>query len=221
MNTLLAILWKDLVIEWRTRERVVAMAVFAVLVALIFHFAAPAGELPETRAHLPGLLWVATLFAAVLGLNRSFALELENDAWSALALAPADRGFLFLGKALANTLLVASIVALETGVFALAFQLPFGDVLWSFSLIAALGTFGICCLGSLFSAMAVRTAYREVLLPLLLLPLLVPVLIGAVRSTQALLSGEAIPPQALRLLLVSDGLYLIVSFLGFEFVLDE
>ncbi len=221
MNTLFTILWKDLVIEWRTRERVVAMAVFAVLVAVIFHFAAPAGDDAASRAHLPGLLWVATLFAAILGLNRSFALELENDAWSALALAPADRGFLFLGKALANTLLVGAVVALETAVFALMFDLPFAGNIGSYAAVAGLGTFGICCLGSLFSAMAVRTAYREVLLPLLLLPLLVPVLIGATRSTQALLAGGPVPEDALRLLLVSDGLYLIVSFLSFEFVLDE
>ena len=102
MNALLAVLWKDLVSEWRSRDRLVAMGVFALLVVIVLYLAAPPGAGPEARAHVPGLLWVAYLFAGVLGLNRAFATELENEALSLLALAPVERGWIFLGKALAS-----------------------------------------------------------------------------------------------------------------------
>ncbi len=220
VNSLFAVLWKDLVIEWRTRSRLVAMAVFGLLVVVIFHFGAPEGEAARTD-EAAGWLWTATLFASILGLNRSFALELENDALSGLALAPADRGFLFLGKAIANALLMFLVALLISGCFALGFELSFAGVGLRYIGLCALGSVGIASLGTLFSGMAARTAYREVLLPLLLLPLLIPVLIGAVNATQGLLTEGTIPADALRLLLVSNGVYLVVSFLGFEFVLDE
>ena len=107
MRVLAAILWKDLVSEWRARERLMAMLVFSLLVVVTFHFALPAGTGREQiQTNAGGLLWVAYVFAALLGLNRSFAQELENDALSGLALAPAERGWVFLGKALAEVVLV-------------------------------------------------------------------------------------------------------------------
>lgn len=221
MNVFLAVLWKDLLTEWRSRDRIVAMGVFALLVVVILWFATPPGADEASRAHLPGLLWVAVVFASVLGLNRSFALELENEALSALALAPADRGWIFLGKAAASFLLLAAVVAATTLVFALFFDLDLRPVALPFTAVAALGCAGLCSIGTLFAAIAVRTTYREVMLPLLLLPLLVPVVLGAVRATQALLAGGALPWAPLQLLLVTDAVFLIVSFLGFDFVLDE
>lgn len=221
MNAFLAVLWKDLVTEWRSRDRVVAMGVFALLVVVILYFAAPPGIGPEARAHLPGLLWVAWIFAAVLGLGRSFAVELENEALSGLALAPVERGFLFLGKAAANFVLLAAVQALAAGAFALAFGLDLAPVALPLAGVALLGGFGVCAIGTLFAAMAVRTATREVMLPLLLLPLLVPVLLGAVRATSGLLLEGELPWPPVQLLLVIDGVYLVVSFLGFEVVLDE
>lgn len=221
MNVLLAVLWKDLLIEWRSRDRLVAMLVFAVLVVLILYFAAPPGQEEATRAHVPGLLWVAWVFATLLGLGRSFALELENEALSALALAPVNRGWIFLGKALANLLLVMAVQALSALAFALAFDLDLWPVAGRLALLATLGAVGLCSLGTLFSAMAIRTSYREVMLPLLMLPLMVPVLLGAVRCTQLLVTTGELPWPPLQLLLVTDGVFLIVSFLGFEYVLDD
>ena len=221
MNALLAVLWKDLVSEWRSRDRLVAMGVFALLVVIVLYLAAPPGAGPETRAHVPGLLWVAYLFAGVLGLNRAFATELENEALSLLALAPVERGFIFLGKALASFALLLVVQAATALAFALAFDLDLWPVAGRLALVAALGAAGLCSLGTLFSAIAVRTQYREVMLPLLLLPLLVPVLLGAVRSTNALLLEGTLPWPALQLLLVTDGVFAIVSFLTFEVVLDE
>jgi heme exporter protein B len=221
VNALLAVLWKDLLTEWRSRDRLVAMAVFALLVVVVLFFAAPPGAGREAQGHLPGLLWVATVFASVIGLNRSFALELENEALAGLALAPADRGWIFLGKALASFVLLLAVTALTAAVFALAFGLALAAVALPFAAVAALGCAGLCSVGTLFAAVAVRTTYREVMLPLLLLPLLLPVLLGAVRATEGLLATGALPWPPLQLLLVTDGVFLIVSFLGFEYVLDE
>ena len=221
MNTLTAILWKDLVSEWRSRDRVVAMALFAFLVVLVLRFALPGTDPADVRRLAPGLLWVAYVFAALLGLNRAFALELENDALAALALAPADRGWVFLGKAAANFLLLALVEGATATVFGIAFALDLWGIAARLAGIVALGSLGICAVGTLFSAVAVRTRYREVMLPLLLLPLLMPVLLGAVSATASLLADGVVPFPAVQLLVVTDGIFLIVSFVAFEFVLDE
>ncbi len=221
MSAVLAILWKDLVSEWRSRDRIVAMLLFSLLVVVVFHFALPprpGGAPPEG---LPGLLWVAYVFAAILGLNRAFALELENEALSGLALVPCDRGFVFLGKAAASFLLLLVAQGVTALAFALAFDAPLGRVGGRLAGIAALGAVGLASVGTLFAAISVRTRYREVMLPLLLLPLLVPVLLGAVRATAQLLESGRAPLDAIQLLLVTDAVFLIVSFLGFEYVLDE
>jgi len=221
VSVFLAVLWKDLVIEWRSRDRIAAMAVFALLVVVVFNFAAPPGAAPEQREHLPGLLWVAWVFSAILGLNRAFALELENDAWSGLALAPTDRGWIYLGKALSGFLLLAAVQLLSALAFALAFDVPLGAAAPRLTLVAALGAAGLAAIGTLFAAISARTQYREVMLPLLLLPLLVPIVLGAVRATAAALAQQPLPWPPIRLLLVTDAVFLVLSFVCFEYVLDE
>ena len=125
MNVSLAILWKDLVSEWRARDRVMAMLLFAALVVVVFHFALPTGTTSEIEHNAAGLLWVAYVFAAIIGLNRSFALELENDAFSGLALAPGERGWIFLGKAAANFVLIGVVFAITGAIFSLAFDIGY------------------------------------------------------------------------------------------------
>jgi heme exporter protein B len=221
VNALLAVLWKDLAIEWRSRDRFAAMLVFSSLVVLVLYFAAPPSLDAALNGYVPGLLWVAYVFAGVLGMNRAFALELENDALSALALAPVDRGFLFAGKAAASFVILAAVQALTALFFALAFSLELRPVAPQLAVVAGLGGLGITCAGTLLAAISVRTRYREVMLPLLLLPLLVPVLLGAVRATTQLLEQGSLPWPALQLLIVADAVYAIVAFLCFEYVLDE
>lgn len=221
MNTSLAILWKDLVTEWRSRERVVAMLLFSLLVVVVFHFALPSGTAAGIRENAAGLLWVAYVFASNIGLSRSFALELENDALSGLALAPGERGWIFVGKALANFVLIAIVQAVTAFVFALVFDLDLLPIALELSGIVALGNLGICTAGTLFSAMSVRTRLREVLLPILLLPALFPVLAGAVEGTRELIVEGSVSFEVIQLLLVINGIYLVVSFLGFEYILDE
>ena len=221
MNVLLAVLWKDLVSEWRTGDRLVSMLLFSVLVVIVFHFALPADASQLLQTGAAGLLWVAYVFASVLGLNRAFALELENEALSGLALTPADRGWIFLGKAGANTLLLFVVQAVTALAFALAFDVGLGAVALRFGIVLALGAIGLSSVGTLFAAVAVRTRYREVMLPLLLLPVMVPLLLGAVRASAALLERGTLPSAELRLLVVVDAAFLIVSFVLFEYVLDE
>jgi heme exporter protein B len=221
VSVLLAILWKDLVTEWRSRDRVTAMLLFSLLVVVVFHFSLPGGATRATQASAPGLLWIAYVFAALLGLNRSFSLELENDALSGIALSPVDRGWIFLGKAAANWVILVATQAVTGAAFALVFEVDLLPVLPPFALVVALGSLGLCSVGTLFAAVAVRTRFREVMLPLLLLPLLVPVLLGAVRATAALLEDGRLPFEPMQLLLVTAAVYLILSWLVVDFVLDE
>ena len=221
MNVSLAILWKDLLIEWRSRDRVLAMILFSLLVVVIFHFALPGGASAQTRANAPGLLWVAYVFASLFGLGRAFSLELENDAFSGLALAPADRGWVFLGKAAANLVILGVVQAVTALAFALVFGLELAKIAAPLAAIVLLGSLGLCSIGTLFAAVAVRTRFREVMLPLLLLPLLIPLLSGAVRATSQLLATGTLPWEPVQLLLVTDATYLIISFVAFDYVIDE
>ncbi len=221
MNTFRAVLWKDLLEEARRRERTPAMLVFALLVVVVLRFSQPATSLGEVERVAPGLLWVAYVFASVLGMHRGFALELENEALSGLALAPADRGWIFLGKASANFLLLAVTQATTAVFFAVIFGVGLGAVALPFAGVAVLGALGLTTAGTLFAAIAVRTRFREVMLPLLLFPLLVPVIVASVQATAALVAGESVPFGAIQLLLVYDGVFLIASFILFEYVLDE
>jgi heme exporter protein B len=221
VSALAAVLWKDLVTEWRRRERVVAMLVFSLLVVVVFHFALPEGATRASQAFAPGLLWVAYVFASVLGFDRAFALELENDALAGLALAPVDRGFVYLGKTLACFVLLALVQAAAAVVFSMVFELPLAGRALPFAAMVALGSLGLNAVGTLVGALSARTRHREVLLPLLLFPLLVPLLLACVGATRSIFAGEAVPFATLQLLIVCDAVYLIVSFLCFEYVLDE
>jgi heme exporter protein B len=220
-RVLMAVLHKEMLTEWRSRDRVIAMLIFSLLVVVIYHFALP--ELPSSEAPstVSGLLWSAYLFAAILGLNRSFSAELENHAITGLALAPLDRGWIFLGKALANFILLIFIQGLTATAFALAFDLDLRSLALPLAGILALGAVGITSIGTLFAAISVRTRNQELLLPLLLLPLLMPVLIAATTATRALLLGEPVPTTPLRLLVMADTVFLILSFICFEYALDE
>jgi heme exporter protein B len=196
------------------------MLVFSLLVVLVFYFALP-GSAEDLQRSAAGLLWVAYLFAAVLGLNRAFTLELENDAIAGLALAPANRGWIFAGKAAASFVLISAVELVTAFVFAVLLDLDLWPVALPLAGVVALGTLGIASVGTLFAAMAVRTRLREVLLPILLIPALFPVLSGAVAGSTAVLAGEPPPASSLQLLVVVDGVYSIVSFLGFDYILDE
>ena len=216
------IAWKDLRIEWRSGEILSSMLLLAVLVVLGFAFTLEPSRL-HGAAILGGLLWATLLFSGTLALNRSFLLEREGGAWTALALAPIDRGQIYLGKALANLvlLLVAATVLLPLMAIVLGTKGLEPNGLLPASIV--LGMTGFAAVGTLFAAMASRTRAREILMPLLTFPILAPLLIAAARTTTAGLTGE--PLEAVRswLLLLGafDLVFLVAGWLFFDHVLED
>ncbi|MBI4302688.1 MAG: heme exporter protein CcmB [Chloroflexi bacterium] len=216
----LAIAWKDVVLELRTKEVVTSVLIFALLVIVIFNFAFEPGV--ESLGLLaPGVLWVTFTFAGVLGLNRSFVLEKDKGCLDGLMLCPVDRSVIYAGKMLGTLLfmLVVEIVALP--VFSILFNMPLYPP--RLLLIMVLATVGFNAVGTLFSAIAVNTKAREIMLPLLLFPIVVPVIIAAVKATGSILDvklwgGMSSWPA---LLLAFDVIFLIISSILFEFVLEE
>jgi heme exporter protein B len=217
----LAIAGKDLRIELRSRERLVAMAVFAVLVAVVFAFSLD----PTVRALTVAgaMLWVTVLFAGMLGLSRSFALEREEDVLTALVLAPVDPRAIFVGKLLGNLVIVLGVALVIFPVFGLFFGLPMGRAAAGLAAVVVLATIGFMALGTLFSAMTVHTRLGETLLPILLLPLMIPVVIFAASATQRLLVGRPVAEVAgsLRMLLAFDLIFLIGCAVVFPAALEE
>ena len=212
---------KDLRLELRSRERIMSMLTFAVLVAVVFSFALDPGVPARTVAG--AMLWVTILFAGMLGLGRSFGLEREQDAMTGILLAPIDRGALFLGKLVANLALLLATEVVIFMVFALFFQLTYWSSLGGVVLVVVLASVGFMVLGTLFSAMAVSTRLGETLLPVLILPLLIPVVIFAASATQRLIVGRPLAEVmgSVRMLAVFDLIFLIVSVLLFGAVVEE
>lgn len=212
---------KDLTLELRSRERIVSMLTFAVLVAVVFSFALD----PTLRAQTVAgaMLWVTVIFAGMLGLGRSFALEREQDAMMGILLAPVDRGALFLGKLIANLTLLLVMELVIFPVYAIFFQLSYWNALQGIVLVVVLASVGFMTLGTLFSAMAVNTRLGETMVPILLLPLLIPVVIYAAGSTQTLVNGRPLAEitGSLKMLLAFDLIFLIVSTLLFGSVVEE
>lgn len=218
--TIASIIWKDLRIELRTREAFSASFVFSVLVLVIFNFTMDlTGD--EARKFGAAFLWVAFAFAGVLSLNRSFALEKEDGGVHALLLSPADRGGVFLGKFAANTLFMFLTELFVVPLFAVFFNVGFGDRLLVLAGVLVLGTIGFTSVGTLFSAIAVHTRMREVMLPILLLPITIPVLLAAVETTAFALGASGEASFWFKLLIVYDVVFVTASFMVFEYVLQE
>ncbi len=217
-----AMTWKDITVELRARERVNAMLFFAALVLFIFNFAlGPDRE--KLREVAPGLLWLAFLFTGMLGLARSFQAERENECFEELLLTPGDRESIYYGKLAGNVLFMVLAEALILPLFGILYNLDIWGHLPSLALVAFLGTVGFSAVGTLLAAMTAHLRAREVMLPLLLFPLTVPVILGSVSATEAILAGEGFAGVShwLMLLTCFDVIFLVVSPLVFEFVLEE
>jgi len=217
-----AMTWKDVTVELRARERVNAMLFFAALVLFIFNFALGPDQ-EKLREVAPGLLWLAFLFTGMLGLARSFQAERENECFEELLLTPGDRESIYYGKLAGNVLFMAMAEALILPLFGVLYNLDIWEHLPSLALVALLGTLGFSTIGTLLAAMTAHLRAREVMLPLLLFPLTVPVILGSVRATEAILAGEGLAGVShwVKLLAGFDVIFLVVSPLVFEFVLEE
>ena len=200
---------KDLRLELRARDTLPAMLLFVLAIFVVFHFALPSGS---SRLAELGLLWVAIVFTALLGLGRAFVAEREQGLLDALVMAPCDRSAIWLAKGIATFafLAVAEIVALP--VFALFFR-PIG---WSTVAGVVLADLGICAVGTLLSAMAAAGRARELLMPLLFLPLALPIVIGGVGASVADGSGKY-----LGFLALYDAIFALLAWASFEYVVTE
>lgn len=214
------IVWKDIISEIRTKETISSVLVFAILVIVIFNFAFGANQ--ETMISVaPGILWVTFAFAGVLSLNRSFIVEKEEHCLEGLMACPVSREIIYVGKMLGSLLFMLFIEAIVLPIFALLFNLA----VLSPQLITVtfLTTLGFVAVGTLFSALAVNTKAREMVLPILFLPIVAPIIICAVNASGLALSGEPWSSLSswLQIIVAFDIIFLVASFLVFTFVIEE
>lgn len=217
-----AIVWKDLTAERRTKANFNAVVFLAGLILLMFGFALGPDH-DALRAVAAGVLWLTVLFSGVLSFNRSYEQELENGALEVLLLYPGDRRSIFLGKLLANLAFVLLVEAIMIPAAAILYDIPVWDVLLPLSVVLLLGTIGFVTLGTFYSAMSSRLRAREVLLPLLLFPMLIPLLVAAVQATGAILNGDpmSVSGSWIRLLIVFDVIFFIAALYTFEYVIED
>lgn len=215
-----AVLWKDLMAEARSKELLSAMLVFSLLVVLIFNFALQLDRV--TRENVAaGVLWVTAVFAGTLGLNRSLAQEKDRGSLDGLLLAPVDRSALYFGKMLGNWLFMLIVEAVILPVFSVLYNLPM--LLPLLLVIVVLGTLGYAGVGTLLASIAVHSRARDVMLPILLLPVAVPVLVAAVQASTGILEARAWDEVSLwfNLLIGYDVIFVAVAYMAFDYVMEE
>jgi heme exporter protein B len=215
------LLTKELRLEFRTRELLSATVIFALVVVVLFSFAFDPTS-AESRRYGPGLLWIAFLFAGSLMLNPSFAREQANDTLDALRMAPVSSFAILSGKMLANFIFMSLAEVVLVPVFAVLYNVSLTGVVWRLILILALGTGGLVITGTVFSAISAHARMRELLLPLLLLPILAPLLIAAVEATAALLTEQpALDRTWVAFLAGFDIVFLTASWLLCDYLVEE
>ncbi len=220
LRALGAVVWKDLAAELRSRELLSAMLVFSLLVILIFNFALELDAKARSTV-TSGVLWVTFAFAGTLGLNRSMAMEKDRGCLDGLLLAPVDRSAIYFGKAIGNLIFMLLVELIVLPLYSVLYNIN----LFQPGLLLAilLGSIGYVSVGTLLATMAVQTRTRDVLLPILLFPLIVPVLIAAVKASGGFLEGMEITEIMpwLNLLIVYDIVFIAVAFMTFDYVVEE
>jgi heme exporter protein B len=222
LRKLAVLVWKDLLAEFRTKEMLSSMLMFALIVVVVFNFTFDPGS-RATKEAGPGILWVAFTFAGMLGLQRSLIHEVERGCLHGLMLAPVERGIIFLGKAIGNAIFIFLIELPTFLLFSIFFNIDFWKGLDKLALIFFLGTIGFAAVGTLLSAISVNTRTREIMLPILLFPIEVPVILSAVNATAGALAGQNWSAISgwLKILVGFDLIFLLVCFVTFEYVLEE
>jgi heme exporter protein B len=217
-----AILLKDLQIELRTKETLAALLLLGLLTLVVLSFAFdPTSPLREPAA--PGVLWVALIFAGTLGMNRSLLREREHDCLHGLLLAPIDRGTIYLAKTAANFVFMVAAEIVLLPLFVFFFNLPMLRTASRLAPVLLLALLGFAAIGTMFAAVSLRTRAREVMLPLLMLPLAAPLFIAGIQASAQLMSGQSLASVAhwLNLIGAFDVVFLVVGWLGFEYVVEE
>jgi len=209
---------KDMRLEWRSKDAANSMLFFALLVVVVFAFAFDP-VLEDSHNISGGIAWVALVFATIVALNQSWTRELRNGVLDALRLAPAPPNGLFLGKVIANFLFVTIVEIPMAVMFVVFYNLRVLGSVPQLALVVALGTWALVVNGTFFSALSIRTRNRELMLPLILLPISLPAILGMVVATENILRGDASPAFGIRLVAVYDIVFTTVSLLLFESVL--
>jgi len=220
LRAVFAVVWKDLAAEFRSRELISAMLVFSMLVILIFNFALEL-DIKTRQSVTAGVLWATFAFAGTLGLNRSMAIEKDRGCLDGLLLAPVDRAAIYFGKAISN---LAFMLIVE------AIVLPIYSVLYSTNLfqpglllVILLGSIGYAAVGTLLSAMSVQTRTRDILLPILLFPVVIPLLLAAVQASAGILNAveaSQITPWN-NMLIAYDIILISAAYMLFDYVVEE
>ncbi len=215
-----AILWKDLVAEVRSKELLSAMLVFAIIVVVVFNFAVEL-RLELARQTSIGFLWITILFAGMLGLGRSLAREKDRGCLDGLLLCPVNRGMVFLGKMVGNLIFILAVEVVVIPLFIFLFEVAFFRPLQL--LVVLLGTVGFAGVGTLLSAMAVHTRARDVMLPIILLPVTIPLVLAAVRASRVVLDGRDMSELLpwVGMLVAFDLVMMTVAYLTFDYVVEE
>lgn len=220
LRAMWAVVWKDLAAELRSRELLSAMLVFALLVILIFNFALELDA--QARANVTaGVLWVTFVFAGTLGLNRSMAVEKDRGCLDGLLLAPVDRSAIYFGKAIGNLVFMLLVAVIVLPVYSVLYNVNLFQP--GLLLIVLLGSIGYVSIGTLLATMAVQARTRDILLPILLFPVLVPLLVAAVKGSAGFLQGaemsEVLP--WINLLITYDVVFTAVAFMAFDAIVEE
>jgi len=216
------LLWKDLLLELRRRDSLLTMFFFGSLQLFVFHFAFDMP--PDKVAELaPALLWLAFIFTGTLGLAQLFQAERDNHCLDALLLSPLDRGALFLAKTGFNLILMLLVEMVVIPLFWILFNLPAWNLLPQLFLVTLLGTVGFCVLGTITAAITLRARARELLLPLVLFPLMIPVILATIRCMETVLKTGSFGDATvwLRLLIGFDVIFLTVGVLIFDWVIES
>ncbi len=226
MSDYLRVVWaivaKDATVEWRTKTAFMSAVVFAVLVLSILYFARDPTAVSSLDV-APGALWVTFTFAAMVGLNRAFLLERENDAMDGMLLTPVPRTAIFVGKMTGNLLFVGFVELISVPLFVLFYNVSLASRWPHLLAVTAMATVAFVAVGTLLSAMAVRTRFAELMLPILLLPFLIPTVVGAVQVTARILAGRPVSEMMgwLKLLAGFDIVFCVLAILLYEATLDE
>ncbi len=224
MKDFLYLAWKDLLMEFRTKQMLNSMVIFSLLVIVIFNYSFSNILFNIEVADIaPGILWIAFTFAGMLGLSRSFSSEMEEGCLDGLKLCPVDPSTIYLGKVVSNLVIMFLIEVIIVPLFIVLFN--FSDVkgLAGLIVIILLGTIGFILVGTLFSALTVNMRTREILLPVILFPIIIPLIMSAVMATQKVLStGDLFTAiDEIRLLIVYDLVFFIAAQLVFEYVIED
>ena len=220
LGPLATMVWKDIVLEVRSRELVVSVIVFGLLLVVVFSFALDPDPGQATRL-APGILWVAFAFAATLAMNRAFVREHEAGALEGLLLSPVSRDAIFLAKAATSFLFMLLIEAVLLPAYAV--MLSFSALSWTLGATILLATLGFSLIGTLFSAMAAQTRSREIMLPVLFFPIILPVILAAVEASTRAVGGQTFIGLGrwLPLIAVFDALFLVICPWVFSYIVED